>query len=579
MPPRRLLALFAVACVLLAAAGAASANVTTPDWYVPTPTFTFTPTNTPTCVPTPTPAPGVPYEGRLNAGGGVYTDTLGRLWQADVRYAPCASPYGWTTGMTSTVVNNIANTADPDLYRFQRYGDAFGYRFLVPNGTYEIRLGFAETYVNSAGARTFNVIVNGVPRITDLDVFAAAGGKFVAYDRVVTVSVTNGMLAIDFAMTTGAAIVSTIHVRQALPATATPTQTATPSATPTAVGTPTATRTATGTATPTRTATASATATHTATRTSTATATSTPPPLDPNEPNDTWAQARLVTPGAAYNGYIQAPDDVDLFAVDITSGHVAAGATVYLVAGLSGLPADYDLHLFGASQTLLASAQRRGLGNELLVYRLAQPGRYYLRVTGFDGAWSSAAAYYLSIDLAPPAAAPATGDAYEPNETAAQAYALPASGVFTATLHSETDVDYYTAPAPAVGNLTVRLSALPANYDLFAFDSADPTAFPLAYSRQSGLSDETIVLPPRQGQYWILVQGSDRAWSASPYTLSLSVVGPTATATATRTASATPTASPTQAPGEPTHTPTATATDTPEGYRVLLPIIVVERSN
>jgi hypothetical protein len=43
-------------------------------------------------VPTPTPGPNTPYEKRINAGGDVYTDTLGRLWEADVRYAPCGAP-------------------------------------------------------------------------------------------------------------------------------------------------------------------------------------------------------------------------------------------------------------------------------------------------------------------------------------------------------------------------------------------------------------------------------------------------------------------------------------------------------
>lgn len=576
-PPKRLLALLVVAFVLLAAASATSASIIDPDWYVPTPTFTFTPSNTPTCVPTATPAPGVPYDVRLNAGGGNYTDAQGNLWLADVRYAPCGSPFGWTTGQTSTVTNNIANTPDPDLYRYQRYGDAFGYRFLAPNGSYEVTFGFAETYVSGAGARRFNVIVNGVPRITDLDVFAAAGGRYIAYDRTVAVNVTNGMLAIDFVMSSGSAIISTVHVHQVLPATATPTQTGTPTHTTTPQGTPTATRTATGTATRTRTPTASATATNTGTPTATPTATATPPALDPFEPNDSFAQARLLATGGAYNGYIQAPGDNDYFAVDISAANLAAAGTVHLVAGLRGLPADYDVYLYGANQALLASALQRGLGDELLSFALSQPGRYYLRVVGFDGAWSTTMAYYLSIDLAPPAATPPQGDAFEPNETAAQAQALPSSGVFTATLHVETDVDYYVVAAPAAGTLTVRLSNLPANYDLFAFDSADPTAFPIAYSRQTGMSEEMIVLPARQGSYWILVQGSDRAASAAPYTLSLSVLGPTPTATPSATASATPTPSPTQAPGEPTYTPTPTATETATVYRLLLPIIVAAR--
>ncbi len=607
LPARLLLVWLLVGFVALVAASTISASNTQRDaGYVPTATHTFTPTNTPTCVATPTPVGGgVAYERRVNAGGAAYTDTLGNLWGDDLPYTPCSSPLGWTTGQTNTVLNNIANTLDPTLYRSQRFGSTFGYRFLVPNGSYEVSLGFAETFYTSAGARRFSVSINGATRIADLDVLVAAGGQFIAYNRTLTATVSNGMLALDWSTGAGSAMVSTLRVRQILPPTPTPTETGTPTqtGTPTATASasPTVTSTPTMTYTPTRTGTATHTATPTATATSTATptATATPPPLDPNEPNDTAAQALLIDAGRGYYGYVQSPSDVDYFALDVSGGQP------YIVARLSNLVVDLDLTIENSSGTVVAASRQRGLNDEMIVFKALQSGRYYLRVAGFDHAWSTGAAYYLSVDLAPPAPIPSTGDPYEPNDTIAQAYPLTGSGVYVATIDSPDDLDYYALQVPAAGmTLIVRLINLPADYDLLLFQGDDAAAFPVAWSRSGGQVDEQVVLRVEAGRYEILVVGADRAWSASPYLLAVSLAAATPTATATRTASPsatvtrTPTASGTATrtftatrsatpsatlpPGEPTYTPTATetatvaVTATPTGYQIWLPIIISE---
>jgi hypothetical protein len=608
-PPRWLLVLLATAIGALLAAGTISASSTQPDaGYVPTATFTFTRTNTPTCVPTATPVGGgVAYEKRINAGGGPYTDSAGELWLDDVRFAACSSPFGWTTGQTNTVTNNIVNTPDPALFRSQRYADAFGYRFLAPNGVYEITLGWAETFYNSANSRRISVSVNGAARISNLDVFAAAGGRYVAYSQTLSAVVSDGLLAIDFTNSLGGAMVSTVRVRQILPPTPTPTDTATPSATATPLGTATATptrtatHTATRTATHTGTATATATATSTPTNTATATPTATPPPLDPNEPNDAYAQAKQITPGESYSGYIQSPDDADFFAFDVPA------AQTYIVARLTSLAFDYDIYLDNAAFTPLASGAQRGLGDETIVYKAQQAGRYYLRVVGFDRAWSSETAYRLTVSLSPPSPSPLLGDPYEPNDTPAQATLLAANGTYTATLHAETDRDYFALDAPAAGlTMMARLSGLPANYDLYLFNTSSWDAMPIAYSLRPGIADEDVTVTASPGRYWLLVQGADRAWSAAPYTLTLSLASPTPTPSATATASRTPTttSSPTRTvsstpsqtptvtrtptitatlkPGEPTHTPpptataSATPTSTPVVYYVVLPIILAQ---
>ena len=72
------------------------------------------------------------------------------------------------------------------------------YRFAVPNGVYQVDLSFAELQLKKAGARVFSVSLEGTAVISNLDVFAAAGGQLVAYDRSFIVEVTDGVLDIGF---------------------------------------------------------------------------------------------------------------------------------------------------------------------------------------------------------------------------------------------------------------------------------------------------------------------------------------------------------------------------------------------
>ena len=72
------------------------------------------------------------------------------------------------------------------------------YRFAVPNGVYQVDLSFAELQLKKAGARVFSVSLEGTAVISNLDVFAAAGGQRVAYDRSFIVEVTDGVLDIGF---------------------------------------------------------------------------------------------------------------------------------------------------------------------------------------------------------------------------------------------------------------------------------------------------------------------------------------------------------------------------------------------
>jgi hypothetical protein len=155
---------------------------------------------------------------RVNCGGPSYTDSTGQVWQADTDY---------TGGVATKTFARITGTADPTLYQTVRRNEPNAavllYNFPVANGTYYVNLHLAETSkaMFQTGARVFNVKMQGNTVFTDLDVFAEAGGD-AALIKSANVSVSGGLLTIEFDNVVGQAEVSAIEV---LPGTSGPAMT------------------------------------------------------------------------------------------------------------------------------------------------------------------------------------------------------------------------------------------------------------------------------------------------------------------------------------------------------------------
>jgi thermitase len=136
----------------------------------------------------------------VHSGGAAYTDSSGHNWAADTdftggsAYNSVGSDAGY---VTATLGAPVGGTSDPALYQTCRFGD-FSYVFAVPNGSYSVVLKFAEIYFASPGQRVFNVAINGTPVLSNFDIFAQAGGSFVAVDRVFPVTVTGGQINVQF---------------------------------------------------------------------------------------------------------------------------------------------------------------------------------------------------------------------------------------------------------------------------------------------------------------------------------------------------------------------------------------------
>ena len=98
----------------------------------------------------------------------------------------------------------MTGTSEPNLYKTERYQQptdpALAYTFAVPNGTYNVRLHFAEIYsgTKGAGLRVFDIDLESLRACEDVDIFTQAGGGDKALELEKTVSVADGNLSIGF---------------------------------------------------------------------------------------------------------------------------------------------------------------------------------------------------------------------------------------------------------------------------------------------------------------------------------------------------------------------------------------------
>jgi hypothetical protein len=138
-------------------------------------------------------APGAQMAGVIRIKAGVsspLTDSAGNVWLPD---------QGFDGGEVIERPDvEVANTKDQAIYRSEHYAmDSFSR--LLPNGKYQVKLHFAETYdgITGPGERVFSFSVQG-QEFKNFDVWKKAGGPLKAYVETVNVEVTDGKLLIKF---------------------------------------------------------------------------------------------------------------------------------------------------------------------------------------------------------------------------------------------------------------------------------------------------------------------------------------------------------------------------------------------
>ncbi|WP_406860215.1 S8 family serine peptidase [Streptomyces sp. HUAS MG47] len=153
------------------------------------------------------------YRTAVDAGAtGQSVDALGDAWGPDRKHA--AGSYGWLGSTTTpSTTREITGAADPTLYRTARQG-MYEYRFDgLPDGTYQVELGFAELAAKGPTDRVFDVMAEGQQVVPNLDLALEAGVR-VAHDRSFTVKVTDGQLNLRFVANAGKPLVNSVRVTE-----------------------------------------------------------------------------------------------------------------------------------------------------------------------------------------------------------------------------------------------------------------------------------------------------------------------------------------------------------------------------
>ncbi|WP_375437790.1 DUF4082 domain-containing protein, partial [uncultured Hymenobacter sp.] len=132
------------------------------------------------------PTGGVTALYRLNAGGPATSTSIGAF----------AADQYFTGGNPSGGGGAIAGTTDDVLYQTERWG-AMSYNLPVANGTYTVKLHFAEVYFSNPGQRVFDVAAEGTRVLTAYDILRKVG-RNTATVETFTVNVTDGQLTLAF---------------------------------------------------------------------------------------------------------------------------------------------------------------------------------------------------------------------------------------------------------------------------------------------------------------------------------------------------------------------------------------------
>ncbi|EJU13439.1 beta-galactosidase/beta-glucuronidase [Sphingomonas sp. LH128] len=103
-------------------------------------------------------------------------------------------------------------TPTPSLFDYWREGEAFSYAIPLPDGRWTVTIHTFEPSSVASGATTMTVSANGKVALPAFSVQKQAGGPLKALERSFPVTVTGGLLKLDFAGSGGRAVVAAITV-------------------------------------------------------------------------------------------------------------------------------------------------------------------------------------------------------------------------------------------------------------------------------------------------------------------------------------------------------------------------------
>ena len=154
----------------------------------------------------------------INVDGGVVGNWLADSYQTPL-YKPGESSLTFSDPVDTSHVTNPAPQAVYQSMAFANNGyDRLSYTLPVPDGTYTIRLDFAESQVNTAGYRTFDIWLQGQTVRSSYDVVADAGAWHTATALSFTVIAAGGTgILLELVSVKQQAILSGIELTQVNP--------------------------------------------------------------------------------------------------------------------------------------------------------------------------------------------------------------------------------------------------------------------------------------------------------------------------------------------------------------------------
>jgi Secretion system C-terminal sorting domain/Bacterial pre-peptidase C-terminal domain len=229
------------------------------------------------------------------------------------------------------------------------------------------------------------------------------------------------------------------------------------------------------------------------------------------EPNNSQGQAVSMTLNSPLFAGITPASDQDFYRYVLTD--VSDVSVV-----LDNLPLDYDLQVLNSSGTVIGSSANSGTNTDAVNFTDQFPGTYYVRVYGYNGAFTNTACYRLTTS------AKAKCDViYEPNETSATASVISPYGSVKGLFPDGADIDWYQFNNPGTNDITITLNDLPADYDVILYNSSLSI---VGSSAAGGTANETITAVNQPaGTYYVKVYPFNGASNPTKcYTLGVSLL-------------------------------------------------------
>ena len=207
--------------------------------------------------------------------------------------------------------------------------------------------------------------------------------------------------------------------------------------------------------------------------------------VDNYEPNESMATAATIPVNTDIEALINVATDIDWFAFN----NVKKKRNIQIT--LTNLPANYDVALYDAGGTLLATSQNSGTTDEIITYNTSTIGTYYVKVYGSDGEYDPSSCYTLVASIKKPLwKSPVTGANNDEAAMDISVYPNPASTTLNILFNS-----------PADETITLRF-----------MDMSGKTIKTYDYKAVEGMNQYTINLDDfRNGLYFIeLNDGTNR---------------------------------------------------------------------